>query len=349
MVGMVMGTPSYMSPEQCQGNAVDRRSDIFSAGVVLYELLTNEKPFTGTIDSIGYKIVHDDPAPPSRVSSRELAPELDAIVGRALAKRPDDRYATAREFADALSAALGLSPRPPAEPSFTGDGGMFGDATAGTSTAMLASVPVDDEILRTITTELARFIGPVAHVMVKRASAQSSDLTQMCALLADHIVDPERRRQFTEAASRVDKSGQTATRRALTGQTQSTAGGGVVVQPLEPAFVAEATARLTHFLGPISKVVAKKAAARATSRAEFLARLGECLSDKDRVTFLRELGALESQREARRAASTQKVMPSTGAWVLVWTWRCSVRTTTPASHVAEIDSSVFSICTDSRG
>ncbi len=63
--GMVIGTPSYMSPEQCRGLEADPRSDLFSAGVVLYELLTGEKPFRGNLESIAYKICHEDPPAPS--------------------------------------------------------------------------------------------------------------------------------------------------------------------------------------------------------------------------------------------------------------------------------------------
>jgi len=87
-MGMVMGTPSYMSPEQCQGQTVDRRSDLFSAAVVLYELLTGTKPFAGALETIGYKICHENPQPPSTVSKLQLSPTIDAVVATALRSLP---------------------------------------------------------------------------------------------------------------------------------------------------------------------------------------------------------------------------------------------------------------------
>src|SRR5947199_9529156 len=84
--GMVMGTPSYMSPEQCQGKEIDRRSDLFSAGVVLYELLTGEKPFSGSIEAIAFKICYEDPRPPSAISKLPISPSPDAVLAPALAK-----------------------------------------------------------------------------------------------------------------------------------------------------------------------------------------------------------------------------------------------------------------------
>jgi len=98
----VMGTPSYMSPEQVKGRPVDGRSDIFSLGVMLYEMLTGEKPFPGqSITTVIYKIVNEEPIPPRQLNP-SIHPGLNDIVMRALAKEPDDRYQSCRELQEDL-------------------------------------------------------------------------------------------------------------------------------------------------------------------------------------------------------------------------------------------------------
>ena len=107
--GTVMGTPSYMSPEQFMGQTVDGRSDLFSAGVVLYQLLTGEKPFTGALTTIMHKVLKEDPPWPS-VLNVHVPARLDAVVKRAMAKRPEDRFQSAADFRRALDAALTGAP-----------------------------------------------------------------------------------------------------------------------------------------------------------------------------------------------------------------------------------------------
>ena len=100
--GQFLGTPNYMSPEQVSGAPVDGRSDIFSLGVVLYELLTNRKPFLGdNLTAISYKIVHEDFTPPAELSM-EVPPEFNSIVARAMAKDPWNRYQRGKDLALAL-------------------------------------------------------------------------------------------------------------------------------------------------------------------------------------------------------------------------------------------------------
>jgi serine/threonine-protein kinase len=100
--GQVLGTPSYMSPEQIKGRAVDGRSDIFSLGGVLYELVTGHKPFSGdSVTAVIYKIVSEEPIPPRELDS-SIHPGLSAVILRALAKSPTARFQSCVEFFDAL-------------------------------------------------------------------------------------------------------------------------------------------------------------------------------------------------------------------------------------------------------
>ncbi len=98
----VMGTPSYMSPEQIKGKVVDGRSDIFSLGVVLYEMITGEKPFPGqNITTVIYKIVNEEPTQPRDIDS-SIHPGLNSIIMKALAKEPAARYQNCRELLEDL-------------------------------------------------------------------------------------------------------------------------------------------------------------------------------------------------------------------------------------------------------
>jgi eukaryotic-like serine/threonine-protein kinase len=97
--GTLLGTPAYMSPEQFLGLPVDARSDLFSAGVILYQMLTGDRPFTGSPSTIMQKVLRQDPVEPS-VLNPTLSAAWDDLVKRALAKKPDDRLQSARQFAD---------------------------------------------------------------------------------------------------------------------------------------------------------------------------------------------------------------------------------------------------------
>ena len=94
-VGTVLGTPAYMSPEQILGLPVDGRSDLFSVGVILYQFLTGERPFTGNATITMRKVLEEDPLPPSRFNV-QIPGAMDAVVRRALAKKPDERLPVRR-------------------------------------------------------------------------------------------------------------------------------------------------------------------------------------------------------------------------------------------------------------
>jgi hypothetical protein len=107
--GALLGTPSYMSPEQAMGDKLDGRSDIFSLGICAFEMLSGEQPFPGTnVTSILYKLVHLPPVEPASLEMSGLVPQKwHEVFGRVLAKKPDDRYQTASAFVQDLELCLG--------------------------------------------------------------------------------------------------------------------------------------------------------------------------------------------------------------------------------------------------
>jgi len=103
--GTVMGTPAYMSPEQFMGQPVDARTDVYSSGVLLYQMLTGERPFEGSMTAIMHKVLNTTPPRPSELSV-VAPPGLDPVVAKAMQRRPEDRFASAAEFAQALRRAF---------------------------------------------------------------------------------------------------------------------------------------------------------------------------------------------------------------------------------------------------
>jgi beta-lactam-binding protein with PASTA domain/predicted Ser/Thr protein kinase len=144
----VIGTAQYLSPEQARGEPVDRRSDVYSLGCVLYEVLTGDPPFTGdTPISVAYQHVREDPVPPSE-RHEGISPELDAVVLKALAKNPENRYQTAAEMrADLVRVYNGETPEAPKVLSGADRNSLFSSGGAhvgGPRTDPLTRQPLND-------------------------------------------------------------------------------------------------------------------------------------------------------------------------------------------------------------
>src|SRR3954463_12627462 len=104
--GTMVGTPAYMSPEQITGGTIDKRTDVFSAGIILYQFSTGEKPFTGSgAWTIAKKIIQEEPPAPSTLNNA-VTPLFDAVVNKALSKDPNTRFQSARDLGIALKRAL---------------------------------------------------------------------------------------------------------------------------------------------------------------------------------------------------------------------------------------------------
>ncbi|HYZ11039.1 MAG TPA: Stk1 family PASTA domain-containing Ser/Thr kinase [Actinomycetota bacterium] len=141
----VLGTASYLSPEQAQGLTVDARSDIYSLGCVLFEMLTGRPPFAGDSPvAIAYKHVKEDPVPPSRLNP-DVTDSLDAVVLKCMAKNPANRYETAAELgADLERARRGLPTL--ATPVMAGDTTEVVTRSAGPGeTAVMTGLPPEEE------------------------------------------------------------------------------------------------------------------------------------------------------------------------------------------------------------
>jgi len=127
MLGEVLGTPYYMAPEQFDGQTADERSDVYSAAVIVYEVLTGRRPFEGQGAALMKKVLEIDPPLPSSLEPR-LAKEIDRVLLKALSKRPETRFRSARQFLEALVAAFDNEPLPVSvadtgEQEITGPGG----------------------------------------------------------------------------------------------------------------------------------------------------------------------------------------------------------------------------------
>ncbi|MCX7892507.1 MAG: serine/threonine protein kinase [Burkholderiales bacterium] len=315
-VGAIMGTPGYMAPEQYSGTDVDWRADIFSSGVVMYQLLAGAKPFAGTAEQVAYKICYETPAPPSLADPDRASPRFDAVVATALAKKPADRYQTAHAFRAAVLDAY-AAPVSPAlseetiitevipttiriEP--TGSGGLSqphaGTSPSGPSAPSASAPPAtgsqpppgwDAALLKQVEGQLARFVGPVAKVLVKRAAARTADVDALYAELAANLGSADEKKLF--AAGRVLLPG-APPRAAAPAQPAGAPGStSATLQPLPPELVEAAAKKLAAYVGPIAKVVARRAAAQGGGTRQFYLALAESLaSDADRTRFLREVG-----------------------------------------------------------
>lgn len=333
----MVGTPSHMAPEQFLGKAMDRRVDIYGAGVVLYQLLTGRAPFVGTTEALMYKVVNEMPQPPSTLDGAERPGWFDAIIARALAKRPEDRYATAEEFKQALADGIGQGidetswektllmapmrtspPQPVAMPTqapVSLSSASLPGSTAGTAGTATAPSPShwDKAQLTQAEQTLARHVGPLASVLVRRAARECQDLNELYNKLAEQVTDPRARDAFLGQASlvtggHVRTSGGTSGAAPGTkgvGGTKGTAaspgsmgsmgsaGGTMIGGPLTDAVVDKAQGLLAQHVGPIAKVLVKRAATGTDSRAVFFNRLAESVTDPAaRAKLLAELGRL---------------------------------------------------------
>lgn len=310
-INTVVGSPGYMAPEQYTGGPLDRRVDVFSAGVMLYQMLTGVMPFAGADEAIMYQIVYGQHEPLTRRLNDMSYAAFDMILDRALAKDPTDRYATALEFRDALT-VVATQPVPPVLPRERVLSISGGDTTVvrvspkpaaapapvpvpapavarapapaplpssspGSGANAPTSVPVptgwDETQLADLEKILMQHIGPVGKVLVRRAARGHTDLAEVRDHVAHGIVDRELRERFVAASTPLvgHAPPPAPQQRATRPFAETLPVSSHENEPLHADDPDKAAAVMAASLGPIARVLARKSATRSTTREQFVA------------------------------------------------------------------------------
>jgi serine/threonine-protein kinase len=278
-----VGTPNYMAPERFLGRPADVRSDLFSAGVVLYQLLTGTRPFVAfDLPDLMRKLLNE--YPPSVTTLRpELWSEIDAVAQKALARNPEDRFQTAERFVDALNAAIGARPNDnllpldltklsrPASKDATAN-----PAPEGMSETMADQLSVG--AIDTLSRTLARWLGPIARLVVKQALLETNDVDTLLASLSRQIKPETEIALFRRTAEKLlrDDLGLASARAQET---------------ISDAEVKAAVDVLISVIGPVARRLVSREALTAVGRDDFYRRLADQIPDeraKTRFLALRE-------------------------------------------------------------
>ena len=274
-MGGMIGTPSYMSPEQFRGAPVDARSDVFAAGVILFELLTGQKPYAsrnlGELSQLVIQGAHRLPC--------ELSPDLnegiDAVVARALAADPESRFQGAAEFLAALTEELNSTEARAL--SETGARTVLvppqAETGGGTALSQTLADRLPDSVFSRIESQLIEKIGPIGRVMLRKVASSTDDVERMIEMLAEQIGDPDDSRRFTEAI-----------RRYLAGGTLSESG-------VSAEVIESFTRELVPLIGPIARVVVQRSAKKARSPEDLRETIAGQIEDPgERARFLERTG-----------------------------------------------------------
>jgi serine/threonine-protein kinase len=281
--GVAVGTPAYMAPEQFMGKGVDARVDLFAVGVILYELLTGQRPFEGqSLEELSYKICHAEPVPPTSLVA-DLPPAIDAVLARALAKDKTGRFASATE----LSRAIGEALAPAGEEHEAS--GLRRSAMSVASSKSAAQSSWSPELLQQLEAILVPIIGSVARVSVRRSAARAAGPSELLRLISESLESEPTRPSIVERLRLAlgEKSSSPFAAALAPEPTQPPA----KPTPITPEAIARVTLALADSLGPIAKVLTRKAAQRSNSYLDLCLHLSEQLStDEEKARFLRAVG-----------------------------------------------------------
>jgi eukaryotic-like serine/threonine-protein kinase len=291
IVGDLLGTPAYMAPEQLTGGTVDHRTDLFAAGVILFEMLTGVKPFRGKSITEIMSFMEKRGPEDIRALNPAVPDPLKRVIIKSVAFDAAQRYSDAAQFSHAIAEAVPVlsgEPRamkPVAVP-----------APVPEPSAQMASsgVSLRPDLLREIERDLATFIGPMASIVLKRAVTQTSNVLALYELLGRHVNNPAERAMFLangrqRAAAQLDRlrpASQPKPEKPAERRPDHPA-----VSPNRASLVS-IEADLTRYIGPIARILVKRELEKFESLAKFCLVLAAHIPDeKERRAFLDAHGA----------------------------------------------------------
>jgi serine/threonine-protein kinase len=289
-LGVILGTPSYMAPEQAMGDTVDSRADLFAVAAIFYEMLAGRPPFAGTtLTETVLRVSEATPADMEPVATAGGQAYV-GVLQRALTKDKAGRFQTASAFADALRSAV---------PRDTTD-----DEQATVVLSKRGSRTWDPAFLQQIERQLARFAGPMARLAVTQAASGSVNTDELYAALARTLNNAADRSQFLRAvgSGRVEPSiGVRAPFETVSARTiapRTTVPPEAVAIPPEAAAAAEAA--LVVYTGPIARRLVRDAVAKATSGAHFIELVCAHVTKPEEFAALRRRLRLEVEPKLQR-------------------------------------------------
>jgi eukaryotic-like serine/threonine-protein kinase len=207
--GAILGSLHYMSPEQVMGEQLDARSDLYSVGVTLYQLLTGRLPFDGAGEyAIASSHLRALAADPISINPN-IPPQLSEAVTKSLAKSPENRFQTAADFLEAVQtirwdeATTRLIPAHRTRGTNEHTPAIYGNLSASGNSKKTA---LDQSELESVSRELAFHIGPIARLVVSRAAKQAINLDELYALVSKEIDAEESRKRFLATRRKLSSS-----------------------------------------------------------------------------------------------------------------------------------------------
>jgi len=280
---VMVGTPSYMSPEQCRGVSVDGRCDLFSLGCVMYELLSGQRVFGGvSYAETLYKLIHE-PHTPLREKGLGIPDDLSDVIDRALAKQPEDRFDDAADMASALRwlgqpaagapGSMAAMDDDPATVILPTKRRSVTASRSGTGTGSLLQ-SLDTSSLSTLERQLADHIGPMAGYQLRRALLDARSTEEFCQLVTALLPPDSRQQSLVRDALR-----------AMTSNGAPGSGGGIPAagfappapEPITAEFTRAVTDALMRVMGPIAPRLVTRAGLRASTREDLVRLCAEMI------------------------------------------------------------------------